>query len=147
MLGCSYVSHDIRCKSSILSHCSFSLGDGGGLGSLLLNSLGLGGSSLLGVGGGDNVGRDSEFLNEVLDTGGSDGVVVPLPVEDVGKVASGGEGLDDHLGLEVGDLSDLLVLGKVGVLLDDNDALTEEVSENCSLFLLADKNHNNLCVY
>ena len=91
--------------------------------------------------------RLTEFLNEVLDTGGSDGVVVPLPVEDVGKVASGGEGLDDHLGLEVGDLSDLLVLGKVGVLLDDNDALTEEVSENCSLFLLADKNHNNLCVY
>ena len=70
-----------------------------------------------------------------------------MPVEDVGKVASGGEGLDDHLGLEVGDLSDLLVLGKVGVLLDDDDTLTEEVGEDRSLFLLADKNHNNLCVY
>ena len=91
--------------------------------------------------------RLTEFLNEVLDTGGSDGVVVPLPVEDVGKVASGGEGLDNHLGLEVGDLSDLLVLGKVGVLLDDDDTLTEEVGEDRSLFLLADKNHNNLCVY
>ena len=89
----------------------------------------------------------TELLDEVLDTGRSDGVVVPLPVEDVGKVASGGEGFDDHLALQVADLSDLLVGREVGVLLDDDNALTEEVSVNCSLFLLADKNHNNLCCY
>ena len=87
----------------------------------------------------------TELSNEVLNTGGSDGVVVPLPVEDVGKVASGGEGFDDHLALQVGDLSDLLVSGEVGVLLDDDNTLTEEVGEDSSLFLLADKDHNNLC--
>ena len=89
----------------------------------------------------------TELLDEVLDTGGSDGVVVPLPVEDVGEEALGSERFDDHLALEVGDLGDLLVGGEVGVLLDDDNALTEKVSVDCSLFLLADKNHNNLCCY
>ena len=89
----------------------------------------------------------TELLDEEFDTGGGDGVVVPLPVEDVGEEALGSEGLHDHLALQVADLSDLLVGGEVGVLLDDDNALTEEVGKDCSLFLLADKNHNNLCCY
>ena len=87
------------------------------------------------------------MLDEVLDTGRGDGVVVPLPVEDVGKVTSGGERFDNHLALQVADVSDLLVSGQIAVLLDDDNTLTEEVGKNCSLFLLADKNHNNLCCY
>ena len=89
----------------------------------------------------------TELLDEVLNTGGSDGVVVPLPVEDVGKVSSGGEGFDDHLALQVRDLSDLLVSGEVGVLLDNDNTFAEEVSVNSSLFLLADKDHVYFCCY
>ena len=69
-----------------------------------------------------------------------------LPVEDVGKVTSGGERFDNHLALQVADVSDLLVSGQIAVLLDDDNTLTEEVGKNCSLFLLADKDHNKFCV-
>lgn len=63
---------------------------------------------LLLEGGGDNVGRHTEGLGEEGDTLVSHGVVGPLPVEHLGEETLGGEGLNDHLDLEVGDISDVL---------------------------------------
>ena len=43
--------------------------------------------------------------------------------------------------LEVGHLRDVLVLGKVRILLDDNDTLSEKVSIDVSFVLLGNEHH------
>ena len=53
----------------------------------------------------------TEGLGEESDTLVGHGVVGPLPVENLGEEALGGEGLNDHLDLKVGDISDVLVTG------------------------------------
>ncbi len=99
-----------------------------------------GGGSLLLEGSGNDVSGYTELLNEVLNTLVGDGVVSPLPREDLLEEALRLEGLDDHLNVEVGN-SKLLVLGEVGVLLDDNNTLAQQIFVDLSLVLLRYQNH------
>jgi hypothetical protein len=83
-------------------------------------------SLLLDVGSGNDLGRQMEPFAEVVKTLGGQGVVVVLPRELSLDIATGVERLarlDDEevLGVNVG------VLGKVEVLLGDEDTLSEEV--------------------
>ena len=115
---------------------------GSGLFFVILNLGGGNDGSLLLVGDGNDVGGGTEALGEVCNTGVGEGVVAPLPGEDVLEVATGLKALDNHLDLEVGNTSDVVVGLEVAVLLDDNDAFLEEVCENRSLFILAYEYHD-----
>lgn len=89
------------------------------------------GSLLLDVCGGNDLGGQVEPFAEVVETLGGEGVVVVLPGELSLDVAAGVqrlESLDDEEVLCV----DVGVLGKVEVLLRDEDTLTEEVLHNVS---------------
>lgn len=86
-------------------------------------------SLLLDVCGRNDLGRKVKPFAEVVETLGGEGVVVVLPRELSLDIAAGVErleGLDNEevLGVNVG------VLGKVEILLRDEDALTEEVLYN-----------------
>ena len=83
----------------------------------------------------------TEGLNEEVDSAVGDGVVGPLPVEHVLEVASGLEGLDNHLDFEVGNAWDVLVGRQVAVLLDNDDTLSQQVRVNSSLFFSAHEHH------
>ena len=115
---------------------------GSGLLLVILDLRGGNDGSLLLVGDGNDVGGGTETLGEVCNTGVGEGVVAPLPGEDVLEVATGLKALDDHLDLEVGHASDVVVGLEVAVLLDNNNALLEEVSENRSLFIFAYEYHD-----
>ena len=118
------------------------LGGGGLLVVLSIDVLGGGGDGLLLlVGGGDDIGGDTEGLDEVVDTGVGHGVVAPLPVENVLEVTSALEGLDDHHNVQVWHGGDLLMTWKVSVLLDNNDTLSEDVLEGISSVLSGNQNH------
>ena len=133
--------------------CSASTTAGGGLGlslfggsGLLIVILNLGGgdnSSLLLVSCGHNVCGDAKGLGEERDTGVGDGAVAPLPGEDVNEVAVGLKALDNHLDLEVTHTFNVVVLGEVAVLLDDDDSLLEDVRMDRSLFFLAYEYHDS----
>ena len=82
----------------------------------------------------------TEGLGEESDTLGGDGVVVPLPVEDLGEVALGDEGLHGHHDLKVGAVN-ILMGWQVAILADHNDTLLQQVGENSSLFGSAHKYH------
>ena len=142
----------MRGKVQSRSHAASAHATGGGLFSsstigngLLLLSVNLDGGGdggLLGlVGGGNDVTGDTEGLGEESDTLVGDGVVKPLPVEDLGEVSLGNEGLDDHHNLEVGDTLDVLVTGEVGILADDDDTFFKKVGEDCSLFSSRHEDH------
>jgi hypothetical protein len=88
-------------------------------------------------------GRLTEGLGEESDTLAGDSVVVPLPVENLGEVALGDEGLDDHHDLKVGHISDVLMGWQVAVFADNDDALLQQVGENSSLFGSAHKYHGS----
>ena len=95
------------------------------------------GGLLLGVGGWHNLGVswETELLDEVLDTGVGEEIVVPSPVVHLVKVSSGLEGFDGHPNVEVWNGGDLLMGRKISVLLDNSDTLSEEVLEDISSFL------------
>lgn len=81
---------------------------------------------LLNVCRGDDLGGEVKPLPEVVNTLGGQGVVVVLPRESGLDIATGVEGLaglDDEKVLGI----DVVVLGKVVVLLRDEDTLSEEV--------------------
>ena len=84
-------------------------------------------------------GRLTEGLGEESDTLAGDSVVVPLPVENLGEVALGDEGLDDHHDLKVGHISDVLMVCMEVVSGDNEDALLQQVGENSFLLGFAHK--------
>lgn len=94
------------------------------------------GSLLLDVGSRNNLSGEMEPFAQVVETLGGQGVVVVLPRELGLDIAAGVErlaSLDDKevLGVDIG------VLGKVEVLLGDEDTLSEEVLDgNVSLSIL-----------
>ena len=83
----------------------------------------------------------TEGLSEEGDTLVGHGVVVPLPVENLGQIALRGERLHDHHHTEVGNISQAMMAGQVAILTDNDDSLLQQVGVNCSLFLFAHKYH------
>jgi len=73
-----------------------------------------------------NLRRQVQPLPQIIQTLGSQGVVVPLPAELRLEVAARGQGLAGLDDVEVLGL-DLVVLGQVEVLLRDADTFAEEV--------------------
>ena len=65
----------------------------------------------------------TEVLHEESNTIVGNGVVGPLPAEDLLEEALALEALDNHHDLEIGDVTDLLMFGEVSVLLDYDDSL------------------------
>lgn len=84
------------------------------------------GSLLLDVRSGDNLSGEVKPFSEVVETLGGESVVVVLPGELGLDVAAGGERLAGLDNVEVLGV-DVVVLGKVVVLLCDEDTLSEEV--------------------
>jgi len=93
---------------------------------------------------GNDLGREVEPFPEVVETFRGQGVIIPLPGElglDIAARVEGLEGLDyvEVLGL------DLLMLGKVIVLLCDDNALAEEVLVDLLAIRLWDKHFGGIC--
>ena len=78
----------------------------------------------------------TKFLNEVLNTLVGDSVVSPLPAEDFLNEAAGLKTLDNHHDLEVGYVSQVLVLGQVGVLLHYEHTLHQQILKDLPLVFL-----------
>jgi hypothetical protein len=98
---------------------------------------------LLDVGLGNDLGREVEPFAEVVETLRGEGVVVPLPREAGLEVTARGQrlaSLDDVKVLGV----DLAVLGKVEVLLSDQNSLSEEVLVDLLAVGLGDKHFDGL---
>ena len=91
--------------------------------------------------------RLTKSLGEEGDTLVSDGIVGPLPVEDFIEEALGLEGFDNHHYFQVCNIGDCLVLSQVWVFSDNDNSFFQEVLEDGSLFLFADKYHGcSLCL-
>ena len=104
---------------------------------LAVAALGTAGGLL--VRGRDDLGGEGEVGAEVLDALVGEVAVVVLPVEGDADEAAAGEGLHEHHDLEVGGALDVGVGGGDGVLLDDEDALLEEVGEGSDAVGLGDE--------
>lgn len=109
---------------------------------LAVAALGTAGGLL--VRGRDDLGGKGEVGAEVLDALVGEVAVVVLPVEGDADEATAGEGLHEHHDLEVGGALDVGVGGGDGVLLDDEDALLEEVGEGGDAVGFGDE---HLCLY
>ena len=107
----------------------------------LIFNFGSGNNALLLVGGGDDVSGNTELLNEEGNASVGEGVVGPVPGEDLLDETTALKRFDDHLNLKVGHLGEVLVLGEVGVLSDGDDTLSEQVGENSLLFLFRHNDH------
>ena len=97
---------------------------------ILITLASLGASCRLLVCGRDNLGRKAKVSTEVLDTLLSHVAVVVLPAEGKTDVSTRLKGLHEVENLKVGASLDVGVGGGDGVLLDDEDTLTEEVAED-----------------
>lgn len=112
---------------------------------LAVAALGTAGSLL--VRGRDDLGGKGEVGTEVLDALVGEVAVVVLPVEGDADEATAGKGLHEHHDLEVGGTLDVGVGGGDGVLLDDEDALLEEVGEGGDAVGLGDEHLLNSIVF
>ena len=96
---------------------------------------------LLDVCRGDDLGGEVKPLPKVVNALGGQGVVVVLPRESGLDIAAGVEGLaglNDEEVLRV----DVVVLGKVVVLLRDEDTLSEEVLNSVKHYMSASDDKN-----
>ena len=106
---------------------------------VLLAVAALGPAGDLLVGGRDDLGGKGQVGAKVLDALVGEVAVVVLPVEGDADEAAGFQGLHEHHDLEVGGSLDVGVGGRDGVLLDDEDALLEEVGEGRDAVGLGDE--------
>mmetsp|Transcript_4822 Transcript_4822/g.10623 ORF Transcript_4822/g.10623 Transcript_4822/m.10623 type:complete len:211 (+) Transcript_4822:47-679(+) len=97
---------------------------------VLITVTSLGASGRLLVRGRHNLGGKAEVSTEVLNALLIEVAVVVLPAEGDADESTGEEGLDEVENLEVGASLDVGVGGADGVLLDDENSLTEEVRED-----------------
>lgn len=96
------------------------------------------GSLLLDVRSGHDLSGQVEPLAEVVETLGGEGVVVVLPGELSLDIAAGGKGLASLDDVKVLGI-DVVVLGKVVVLLRNEHALAEEVLVDLLAVCLGDE--------
>mmetsp|Transcript_25670 Transcript_25670/g.48916 ORF Transcript_25670/g.48916 Transcript_25670/m.48916 type:complete len:234 (-) Transcript_25670:536-1237(-) len=97
---------------------------------VLITVTSLGASGRFLVCGRHNLRRKAKVSSEVLDALLGEVAVVVLPAEGATDESTGEEGLHEVENLEVGASLDVGVGGADGVLLDDEDSLTEEVRED-----------------
>ena len=85
----------------------------------------------------------TEGFDEEVNTLVGDGVVAPLPVEDVLEVTLRLERFNNHHDLEIWHFNfiDVLVAWKVRVFSNDNYTFLQQILVNSSLFFFADKYH------
>jgi hypothetical protein len=88
----------------------------------------------------------TEGFDEEVNTLVGDGVVAPLPVEDVLEVTLRLERFNNHHDLEIWHFNfiDVLVAGQVRVLSNDDDAFLQQILVNSSLFFFAHEYHGGL---
>lgn len=85
-------------------------------------------------------GRQSEELAHVLNTLIVQDVIVPAPAELGGNEVPGGQRLEKHENLKVGDLGVIVfLLGEI--LLDDHDAIIEQLSVYRTTVLTTNEHH------